>query len=200
MYEKYSDEELIDKFRNGDEQAQEYIISKYKPLVKMKTRAFFIVGADRDDLIQEGTIGLFKAIRDFRPEKNIPFNAFADMCVSRQIITAIKSATRKKHMPLNSYISLNKRISESQEETSFIENLADASLNPEDAIIGREIKDFLENFIKASLSELECKVLELYLEGNSYGQIAKSISKDEKSIDNSIQRIRKKIGAALKTT
>jgi RNA polymerase sporulation-specific sigma factor len=203
MYEKHSDEELVEKFRDGDAQAQEYLISKYKPLVKLKTKAFFIAGADRDDLIQEGMIGLFKAIRDFRAEKKIPFGAFADMCVARQIITAIKSATRKKHMPLNSYVSLNKQIFESRDESSFestfIENLPDASLSPEDALIGREVKNFLENFIKASLSELESKVLELHLAGKSYGQIAEIINKDEKSIDNSIQRIRKKIGAALKT-
>jgi RNA polymerase sporulation-specific sigma factor len=199
MYEKYSDEELIEKFRAGDAKAQEYIISKYKSLVKIKTKTFFITGADRDDLIQEGTIGLFKAIRDFRSEKKIPFNAFADMCVTRQIITAIKSATRKKHMPLNSYVSLNKQIFESREESSFIENLADDSLSPEEALIGREAKIFLENFIKSSLSELENKVLDLYLKGNSYGKIAELINKDEKSIDNSIQRIRKKIGAALKS-
>ncbi|MCL2593286.1 MAG: RNA polymerase sporulation sigma factor SigH [Defluviitaleaceae bacterium] len=183
---------------NNDEHAMEYIITKYKNLVKIKARAYFLIGADKEDIIQEGMIGLYKAIRDFKHEKEVNFNTFAGMCITRQIITAIKTATRQKHMPLNSYISLNKSVYD-EEERQFIEELIPKSVsNPEDLLISEEDKIYIEESLLKHLSGLENEVLTLYLDGNSYFEIAEKTGKDEKAIDNAIQRARKKVEKIIK--
>lgn len=197
-YESFSDEYVIDLIHNGDEQAQEYIINKYKNLVKIKARSYFIMGADKEDIIQEGMIGLYKAIRDFKRDRLASFPAFAELCVNRQVITAIKASTRQKHMPLNSYLSLNRTVGDEGAEATYIELLSDSRyLNPEEMFIGKEEKDYIEANIAAVLSKLEYNVLSMYLQGISYTEIAKITDRNEKSIDNALQRIKKKVEKIL---
>lgn len=190
-YKSLKDEDIIKLIRNGDDIAQEYIIEKYKKLVKLSARTYFIIGADKEDIIQEGMIGLYKAIRDFKG--NHVFYSFAELCIKRQIITAIKSATRQKHIPLNSSLSLNKVVSDENDERTYLELFADNLSNPEELFIGREDKNYIEDKLLTDLSKLEYKVLILYLKGNSYCEISDIINKDEKSIDNALQRIKKKV-------
>ncbi|NLK36476.1 MAG: RNA polymerase sporulation sigma factor SigH [Epulopiscium sp.] len=199
LYQGKNDEDLIQYIKSGDEQAQEYILNKYKPLVKAKSRAYFLIGADREDIIQEGMIGLYKAIRDYKEEKNSSFRGFAELCINRQIITAIKTATRQKHLPLNTYVSLNKPIFENESESTYIDIIQEGEvLNPETLFIGRENRSFIESQIIKNLSRFETKVLSLYLQGRSYFEIAQVINKSEKSIDNALQRVKKKIEKCLK--
>jgi RNA polymerase sporulation-specific sigma factor len=199
LYQGKNDEDLIQYIKSGDEQAQEYILNKYKPLVKAKSRAYFLIGADREDIIQEGMIGLYKAIRDYKEEKNSSFRGFAELCINRQIITAIKTATRQKHVPLNTYVSLNKPIFENESESTYIDIIQEGEvLNPETLFIGRESRSFIESQIIKNLSRFETKVLFLYLQGRSYFEIAQVIDKSEKSIDNALQRVKKKIEKCLK--
>ncbi len=191
-----SDEEVLLLINEKkDKIAQEYLIDKYKGLVRVKARAYFIIGADKEDIIQEGMIGLYKAIRDYNHERQVSFSAFAEVCVTRQIITAIKAATRQKHIPLNSYISLNKPFNDDEsEKTSFLDLLSETRVtNPEELFIGREEKSYIESHMGEALSKLEQKVLSLYLQGISYSDIAKKVDKDEKAIDNALQRVRKKV-------
>ncbi|MDR1687195.1 MAG: RNA polymerase sporulation sigma factor SigH [Clostridiales bacterium] len=198
QYGDLNDENLISLIREGDGAAQDYLLEKYKSLVKITARPYFIIGADRDDIIQEGMIGLYKAVRDFDPSKNVTFESFAGLCVTRQIITAIKSAGRKKHSPLNSSVSLNQNID--GEDYSFMEILPQSqSQSPEDLLINKETKNFIEIQIEKKLSEMESNVLRLFLLGKSYAEIAKIVKKDEKSIDNSLQRVRRKIANFIKT-
>jgi RNA polymerase sporulation-specific sigma factor len=198
IYERYTDEEIIGFIQQGEEYASEYIIDKYKDLVKIKARAYFIIGADKEDLIQEGMIGLFKAIRDFDHNKKASFFSFAELCINRQIITAIKSATRQKHIPLNSYISLNKQAFDSDTERSYFDLLADEkTTNPEDLFIDQEERDFIKKNINGVLSTFEYSVLNLYLKDKSYSEISKILDKSEKSIDNALQRVRKKIDKVI---
>lgn len=194
-YKSMTDEQIIDSIRNlNDMDAQDYIITKYKPLVIAKARSYFILGADKEDIIQEGMIGLYKAIRDFNPAKQSGFYSFAELCILRQIITAIKMANRQKHIPLNSYLSLNRSVYDENDDCTYLELLCyDTQANPESMVIGNENKKFIEESIKLSLSKLEQQVLNLYLKGKSYIEIAKIIDKDEKSIDNALQRIKKKV-------
>ncbi len=193
MYENYSDEELLDIIKTGDTNATDYLINKYKNIVKMIARAYFMVGADREDIIQEGMIGLYKAIRDYK-KTDASFQTFAKICIDRQVITAIKTANRKKHLPLNSYLSLNMLAYEEDNETTYIDKLEESKvLNPEEIVIDKENVKILQEHINLNLSSLEKQVLKLYLKGRSYATIAKKLEKDEKSIDNAIQRIRKKI-------
>ncbi len=194
-YEEFKDEELIELIHEGDEQALEFIIEKYKKFVKVKARPYFIIGADKEDIIQEGMIGLYKAIRDF--DGSYVFYSFAELCVKRQIITAIKSAARQKHIPLNSSLSLNKVIHEEKDSNTYIEFFADKFSNPEELFIGREDKNYIEEKIADNLSKLEYEVLQLYLKGKSYYEIAGIINKDEKAIDNALQRVKKKIERIL---
>ncbi len=193
QYQQYSDEDLINFVRNGDETAQDFLLNKYKAVVKSKARAYFLIGADREDIIQEGMIGLYKAIRDYQPDKNAAFKSFADLCINRQIITAIKMASRQKHIPLNSSISLNKQVYGSDEEETYMDLLkTEEATSPEAIFIGIENKNFIiEQFSKA-LSSFESKVLSLYLQGKSYSKIAEITGKPEKSIDNALQRVKKK--------
>ena len=193
MYENYTDEQLLDIIRDGDNNPVEYLINKYKNLVKIRARAYFIIGADKEDIIQEGMIGLYKAIRDYK-KMDASFQTFAKVCIDRQIMTAIKTANRKKHLPLNSYLSLNMLAYQEDDQTTYIDKLEESKiLNPEEIIIDKENVKNLQEKINKNLSELEKKVLSFYLKGVSYSVIAKKLEKDEKSIDNAIQRIRKKI-------
>ena len=163
-YDSISDEQIIELVRSGDQMAQDYLLNKYKTLVKSKARAYFLIGADREDIIQEGMIGLYKAVRDYHPEKNASFRSFADLCINRQIITAIKTANRQKHIPLNSSVSLNKQVYGSDEEETYIDFLkTEEATSPEAIFIGIENKNFiLEHFSKA-LSSFESQVLSLSL-------------------------------------
>ncbi len=192
-YESMSDEQVVALVREGDQSAQDYLLNKYKTLVKSKARAYFLMGADREDIIQEGMIGLYKAVRDYQPEKNAAFRSFADLCINRQIITAIKTANRQKHIPLNSSVSLNNKVYGSDEEETYIDFLKTEEVtSPEAIFIGIENKNFiLEHFSKA-LSSFESQVLSLYLQGRSYSRIAEITGKPEKSIDNALQRVKKK--------
>ena len=195
-YKIAKDEELVLMAQNGDDAAQEYLLDKYKSLVRAKSRAYFLIGADNEDIIQEGMIGLYKAVRDFNEEKNASFRSFAELCVNRQMITAIKAATRQKHQPLNSYVSLNKPVYEEESEQTYMDFLqsdSSALLNPEALLIGQENKSFLEDQMVKNLSSFETRVLVLYLQGRSYFEIAHVLDKPEKSIDNALQRVKKKL-------
>lgn len=193
-YEQYTDEELIKIIRDDDKQAQDYLMRKYKNLVRVKARAYFIIGADKEDIIQEGMIGLYKAIRDYNYDKHTTFYFFAELCINRQIITAIKAATRQKHIPLNSYVSLNKPVFEENCERTYIELLSEHKpSNPEELFIGREERQYIEEHMAEKLSELERRVLHFYLQGTSYLEIAAITKKDQKSIDNALQRVKRKV-------
>lgn len=192
--DKLSDEALIGLINSGNSDAQDYILNKYKAVVKTKARAYFLIGADRDDIIQEGMIGLYKAVRDYQPDRHASFRAFADLCINRQIITAVKTATRQKHLPLNSYVSLNKPLSDEENMHTYMDMLKEVeTTNPESMIISRENLDYIETNIAKILSKFELKVLSLYIAGKTYAEIAQAIGKPEKSVDNALQRVKKKI-------
>lgn len=193
-YEEMVDEQVVDMARAGDDVALEFLITKYKNFVRAKARSYFLIGADREDIIQEGMIGLYKAIRDFRPDKLASFRAFAELCITRQIITAIKTATRQKHMPLNSYVSLNKPIYDEESDRTLLDVLSGARVSdPEELIINRENFVDIENKMGEFLSDLEWKVLMFYLEGKSYQEIAEDLQRHVKSIDNALQRVKRKL-------
>lgn len=188
------DEEIVESARRGDQGAEEFLINKYKNFVRAKARSYFLVGADREDIIQEGMIGLFKAIRDFRNDKLASFRAFAELCVTRQIITAIKTATRQKHIPLNSYVSLNKPIYDEDSERTLMDVLPIAKIqDPEELIISQEEFGDIEAKMGEFLSDLEWEVLSAYLDGKSYQEIAKELHRHVKSIDNALQRVKRKL-------
>ena len=185
---------IVLKANKGDKLALEYIISKYKNFVKAKAKSYFLVGADKEDIIQEGMIGLYKAIRDFKNDKQSSFRAFAELCVTRQIITAIKTATRQKHIPLNSYVSLNKPIYEDDSDRTLLDIISGVRVaNPEDMVISREEFSDIENKMNDILSDLEWKVLMSYLDGKSYQEIAVDLNRHIKSIDNALQRVKRKL-------
>ena len=191
--EDLEDEEIIHRIRKGCKRGMEHLIEKYKPLVRAKSRSYFLVGADREDIVQEGMIGLFKAIRDYREEKSIPFRMFAEMCITRQIITAVKTATRQKHIPLNSYVSLNKRIFDEGSDKTLIEMLQEVSVtDPEELFISKEDYSVIEHKMVELLSPFEKQVLTMYLGGIAYQDIARQLNKPVKSIDNALQRLKKK--------
>ena len=179
---------------DGDGAALEYLLNKYKNFVRTKARSYFLIGADHEDIGQEGMIGLYKAIRDYRAEKLSSFRAFAELCVTRQIITAIKTATRQKHIPLNSYISLNKPIYEEDSDRTLLDVITEEGVsNPEEMIIDREDLSLIEGRIGQMLSGLEKDVLVRYMEGKSYVEIADEMGRHVKSIDNALQRIKRKL-------
>ena len=186
QYSKYSDEELIQRLRAGETGIADYLIEKYKYLVRRKARAMFLIGGDTDDLIQEGMIGLFKAVRDYHPGKEASFVTFAQMCIDRQIYSAVQSSNRQKHMPLNTYISLSQEDEESPLAQAWVET-------PEEIIIDRENTRALEDEIKSALSPMENTVLNYYLKGKSYADIGMLMDKNPKSVDNALRRIRTKI-------
>lgn len=193
-FQNLEDEALVVLAQSGDRQAEEYLMDKFKPLVRSKSRAYFLIGADSEDIIQEGMIGLYKAVRDYDITRNASFRGFAELCVNGQMITAIKAATRQKHQPLNSYVSLNKPIFEEESDQTYMDLLKEGELlNPEAVFIGQESKNILETQMVKSLSGFETRVLALYLQGRSYFEIAKKLRKTEKSIDNALQRVKKKL-------
>ncbi|WP_294153970.1 RNA polymerase sporulation sigma factor SigH [uncultured Clostridium sp.] len=193
------DEEVVMEAKAGNNKAQEYLISKYENFVKAKAKSYFLIGADKEDIYQEGMIGLYKAIRDFNPEKSTSFKAFAEICVTRQIITAIKTATRQKHIPLNTYVSLNKPIYEEESERTLLDVLSGLKISdPEELMISKEKMQFIEETISEVLSGLERKVLTSYLDGKSYQEIACDLERHSKSIDNALQRVKRKLEKCLK--
>ncbi len=197
--DKMSEDKLLSLAKSGDGKATEYLLEKYRNFVRSKARTYFLIGADREDIIQEGMIGLYKAVRDYNPETGSNFRSFADLCITRQIITAIKTATRQKHIPLNSYISLNKPTYEEEGENSLIDSVTENQrTDPEEIMISRERCTDLEKNLLKTLSPYESKVLRQYLSGSSYAAIAAGLGKSEKSIDNAIQRIKKKIEKLVK--
>lgn len=186
--------EIVLKANQGDTIALEYIITKYKNFVKSKAKSYFLVGADKEDIIQEGMIGLYKAIRDFDGSKTNSFKCFAEICITRQIITAIKTATRQKHIPLNSYVSLNKPIYDEESDRTLLDIIATSIItDPEELIISKEELKNIESKMNEILSKLELEVLELYLNGKSYQYIADKLDRDVKSIDNALQRVKRKL-------
>jgi len=189
-----TDPEIVELSHNGDLDAQEYLIRKYKNFVRSKTRSYFLIGADEEDIIQEGMIGLYKAIRDYNPLKLASFHAFAELCITRQIITAIKTATRQKHIPLNSYISLNKPIFDEDSERTLMDVLTSMqSSSPEEVVINAEDKSIIEDKMGEILSDLEWEVLNSYLQDKSYLEIAEELDRHVKSIDNALQRVKRKL-------
>ncbi|MGL6015586.1 MAG: RNA polymerase sporulation sigma factor SigH [Selenomonadaceae bacterium] len=193
--ENLTDEEVIAEIKeNRDTIALDYMINKYRNFVRAKARSYFLIGADREDIIQEGMIGLYKAIRDFRNDKLSSFRAFAELCVTRQIITAIKTATRQKHIPLNSYVSLNKPIYDEDSDRTLLDVLSGSKVSdPEELVISREEFLDIESKMEQILSDLEWKVLMSYLDGKSYQEIAVDLDRHVKSIDNALQRVKRKL-------
>ncbi|MDE6016064.1 MAG: RNA polymerase sporulation sigma factor SigH [Acetatifactor sp.] len=200
LYEQSTDEELIHRLREGEEAVMDYICEKYKPLVRSKAKSMFILGGDNEDLIQEGMLGLFKAVRDYDSGRDASFYTFADLCISRQLYTAVQASQRKKHIPLNTYISLYGDVGEQDngETRKLAESLANLSeRNPEELFLDKERVDYLERTIERELSGFEKQVLDLYMTGMSYTQIAKVLGRDEKAADNALQRLKNKIRKML---
>ncbi|MBM7666187.1 RNA polymerase sporulation-specific sigma factor [Solibacillus kalamii] len=193
-FEHLTDEELVEQVHLGNTDALDFLISKYRLFVKAKARSYFLIGADKEDIIQEGMIGLYKAIRDFKEDKLASFRAFAELCITRQIITAIKTATRQKHIPLNSYVSLDKPIYDEESERTLMDIITSPiSDDPEYLMINREDYLYLEEKMGEVLSELEQQVLVRYLEGQSYNEISEELDRHVKSIDNALQRVKRKL-------
>ena len=192
--EHLTDEEVVELAKYGNVGALEFLINKYKNFVRAKARTYFLIGADREDIIQEGMIGLYKAIRDYRYDRQASFRAFAEICVTRQIITAIKTATRQKHIPLNSYVSLNKPVFDEESERTLGEVvITEKDGNPEDLFINQENLMDIESTMNKILSPLEQEVVGLYLEGKSYQEIAEQLDRHVKSVDNALQRVKRKL-------
>lgn len=199
-YDDVLDEQLIDMLRQGETSVMEYIMDKYKNLVRKKAKSMYILGGDKDDLIQEGMIGLFKAVRDYDSGRDASFLTFADLCISRQMYTAVSAAGRQKHIPLNSYVSLYaEEDGHMGEENSAIlfASLSNLKENPENMFLDKERVAYLEERIEKELSDFEKQVLDLYMTGMSYSQIAKVLGRDEKSTDNALSRLKSKIKKML---
>ena len=197
-FEDRLDEEIVIEAQGRNVRAQEYLINKYKNFVKAKAKSYFLIGADKEDIYQEGMIGLYKAIRDFKADRLSSFRAFAEICVTRQIITAIKTATRQKHIPLNTYISLNKPIYDEESDRTLLDVLSGVKItDPEELVISREEVISIQNEIGEVLSELEMEVLMSYLDGKSYQEIACDLDRHAKSIDNALQRVKRKLEKCL---
>ena len=189
-----ADEQVVGLAQQGDSVAVEYLLSTYKNFVRSKARSYFLIGADHEDIVQEGMIGLFKAIRDYQAERLSSFRAFAELCITRQIITAIKTATRQKHVPLNSYVSLNKPIYDEESDRTLMDVIVEGrAQNPEELIIGRENLVSFRDQVDRVLSGLEQDVLNAYLDGKSYQEIADKLGRHVKSIDNALQRVKRKM-------
>lgn len=190
----FSDEEIVEMSHSGDSAAEEYLLDKYKNFVRSKARSYFLVGADHEDIVQEGMIGLYKAIRDYRPDKLSSFRAFAELCITRQIITAIKAATRQKHIPLNNYVSLNKPLYDEESDRTLLDVIVEGRMSdPEELIINMENVGNIRAKINEVLSGLEQEVLNAYLDGKSYQEIAEALGRHVKSIDNALQRVKRKL-------
>lgn len=194
QYTELSDEDIVLLCHDGDTVAEEFLLNKYKNFVRSKARSYFLIGADHEDIVQEGMIGLYKAIRDYRPNKLSSFRAFAELCITRQIITAIKTATRQKHIPLNSYVSLNKPLYDEESDRTLLDVIMEGrTSNPEELMINREDLGDIHAKISEVLSGLEQEVLSAYLDGKSYQEIADSLGRHVKSIDNALQRVKRKL-------
>jgi len=192
-FASFSDEDLVSLAQHGNDRALDYLLGKYFVYVRNKSLSYYIAGADRDDIIQEGMIGLFKAVRDFSSERGVTFRTFADVCVTRQILTAVKNASRQKHAPLNFYVSLNKSVTDGDDDSTLADILGQAKgSNPEEILLEKEKADTLGLEMTRLLSNFELHVLSLYLQGKSYADIGKEIGKSPKSVDNALQRIKKK--------
>lgn len=197
-YDDKLDEELAIMAKEGDKKSQETLINKYQNFVKAKAKSYFLIGADREDICQEGMIGLYKAIRDFKPNKLASFKAFAELCITRQIITAIKTATRQKHIPLNTYVSLNKPIYDEESDRTLFDVISSLKVSdPEELIISKEEVKKIKDGIGEVLSDLEMEVLMSYLDGKSYQEIACDLDRGAKSIDNALQRVKRKLEKCL---
>lgn len=193
-FENMPDEDVALLAQEADGAALEYLLNKYKNFVRTKARSYFLIGADHEDIVQEGMIGLYKAIRDYRKDKLKSFRAFAELCITRQIITAIKTATRQKHIPLNNYVSLNRPIYDEDSDRTLLDVISeDAPTNPEEMLIDREDLSVIEGRIGQMLSPMEKQVLVLYMEGKSYVEIGEEMGRHVKSIDNALQRIKRKL-------
>ncbi|KMY61427.1 RNA polymerase factor sigma-70 [Geobacillus stearothermophilus] len=193
-YKHLEDEQLVTLVHEGDGEALDFLIHKYQNFVRAKARSYFLVGADREDIVQEGMIGLYKAVRDFKGDKLSSFKAFAELCITRQMITAIKTATRQKHIPLNSYVSLDKPIYDDESDRTLMDVLSGTQVtDPEELIVNREEVDDIELKMAELLSDLERKVLALYLDGRSYQEISEELNRHVKSIDNALQRVKRKL-------
>ena len=189
-----ADDDLVARFHEGDEVALQVLLERYRRFARAKARGYFIVGADADDIEQEGMIGLYKAVRDFKADKLSSFRAFAELCITRQIITAIKTATRQKHIPLNQYISLNKPIYDEDSERTLLDVMpSQKTSDPEELVINQEVSEDIKARIQENLSDLESQVLLSYLEGKSYQEMARDLNRHVKSIDNALQRVKRKI-------
>lgn len=199
-FEQESDEALIDRLRDGENSIIDYIMDKYKHLVRSKAKSMYILGADTEDLIQEGMIGLFKAVRDYDCGRDASFYTFAELCISRQMYTAVQASQRKKHWPLNSYVSLNSDNKEQEGERTGLSEILSTGQggDPETLFLDKERMEYLEGQIEKELSSFEKQVLDLYLTGMTYSQIAKVLGRDEKSTDNALQRVKSKIKKILK--
>ncbi len=193
QYVPMTDEEVAALAQQGDGQALAYLLNKYKNFVRSKARSYFLIGAAHEDIVQEGMIGLYKAIRDFQPERLASFRSFAELCVKRQIITAIKAATRQKHVPLNSYVSLNKPLYDEESDRTLMDVIEGRVTNPEDLYISQEDLSRIQTQISEVLSDLERRVLEAFMDGKSYQEIAELLGRHVKSIDNALQRVKRKL-------
>ncbi len=194
-YDRLRDEELVALIRGGDTLAEEFLYGKYRKIIRGKSRSYFLVGAEYDDLIQEGMIGLYNAVREYTPDRNVSFHAYADLCITRQILTAIKNASRKKHAPLNTYVSFSQPIRDGSEAEKTLADILEGSTSddPEKALLGRETAEMLSYDVQHLLSPLERGTLDLYLKGLSYQQIGDELGRSRKCVDNTIQRIKKKL-------
>ncbi len=189
-----TDEQLLARIRQGDEEAERLLYERYKQLVRSRAHSYFLIGADHEDLVQEGMLGLYKAVCEYDEEKAASFKSFAELCITRQILSAIKNATRKKHTPLNNYISLNRSPVEAEGEMTLLDTMRSLTVaDPEDVVIGRENFERMVEYLEKTLSPMERRVLSLYLDGLSYPQIAVRIEKPLKSIDNAMQRVKHKL-------
>ena len=202
-YEGISDEVLIEKIREGDSDAVDYLMDKYKNFVRRKAANLFLIGADKEDLIQEGMIGLYKAIRDYEKEKDTTFYTFADLCISRQMYSAIKASNRKKNIPLNTYISLHGPAFGEEKGQEYAEGYVnyvsgEKNQNPEELVIDKENIAVLEYTIESRLSSLEKEVIQYYMNGLSYVEIAEILGRSPKSVDNALQRIKTKLNQIFK--
>ena len=193
QYAQTPDDEVVLQAQAGDGQALVFLLDKYKNFVRAKARSYFLIGADHEDIVQEGMIGLYKAIRDYKADKQTSFRAFAELCVKRQIITAIKTATRQKHVPLNSYVSLNKPLYDEESDRTLLDVIEGRVTNPEDLFISKEGMDNIQRQIDTLLSDFEKQVLEAFLDGKSYQEIALMLDRHVKSIDNALQRVKRKL-------
>ena len=192
-FQSMPDEEVVVLAQQGDGQALAYLLNKYKNFVRSKARSYFLIGADHEDIVQEGMIGLYKAIRDFQHARLASFRSFAELCVKRQIITAIKAATRQKHVPLNSYVSLNKPLYDEESDRTLLDVIEGRVTNPEDLYISQEDLAHIQAQMDDLLSDLERQVLDAFMDGKSYQEIADMLGRHVKSIDNALQRVKRKL-------